>query len=1013
MGRAIIVGLTVLVTATFAAGVPEEKEMTVKVFVAPEQIAPIADKVLEFYDVTPEFFTGGVLESSYQELVRQGYRIEVLVPDVRARAKELDAFFHTYEQIRDTWAIIAQAHPNICLLDTIGTSAGGKLMLAMKVSDNPGVMEMEPRICFDFTIHGNENNGTEIAHWVLLQLVNGYGSDPDITRWVNNREIWLLPIVNPDGLISRSRTNSHGVDLNRNYGYSWNGGGPSVFSEPEIQSLYFLGRDNPMAMWSQYHSGTKMAMWPWGYTQLATMDSVVHQYEMVRYSQITGYPYCQISRGLYPVNGGSTDWYYGATGAQGYGIEVCNGQPSQPSEIDTINRANWSAMKEMIQRVMWGISGRVTDSLTGQPVDALVSVNPPDWFTYTDSIGYFHKNLHAGTYSVTVSANGYVTKTFTGVTVPPDTFVFLNVALRPDSATPNTAFQPITNKLGNSNATNAWWALRRRDGRRFSLDKGAWASFDMGRKTPIMNGPGNDFTVVEDDADPEACTVYVSNSWNGPWTRVGFGTGTQGYDLSNAGMQSARFVRIVDDNIGTGGFDIDAIEAIVVNAPMVVYQGNTVIDSPPGGNADGKLDPGEQADMIVSLKNAGRVGVSNLSGKLRTQDAYITVIDSTGTFGTLAPESVRSNNADRFRVNASSSTPREHIVDFTVYLSGTDYADSVKFTITVGALRNVDPIPDGPRQPALYWAYDDKDTLYDEHPQYSWVEVKSVGTRLNFSNNDAVIVVTLPSGFGPFKYYGQRYTQLSISADGWIAPGNYTTTNFSNTELPSTSAPPGAICTNWDDLYPGYGSTGYAYYYHDAANHRFIVEFDSAAYYDQTSLRDKFEIIFYDTTLASPSGNSEFVMQYMTANGYTSSTVGIQDPGRTIGIQCLFNSSYNNGCWPLGPQRAIKYTTDPPTGITETRPSTHFADFEVYPSLSARTLHLRYTLTSRTRIELAVYDRTGRRVRSLVSGQCEPGTHETMWNWTDDDGRKLGAGVYFCRIETAQGHLVSKAIATR
>jgi len=68
-------------------------------------------------------------------------------------------------------------------------------------------------------------------------------------------------------------------------------------------------------------------------------------------------------------------------------VEVCTGQPSPPADIDTINHANWAAMKEEIERVMWGISGRVRDSVTGQPVDARVTVNPPNWFTYTDSLG--------------------------------------------------------------------------------------------------------------------------------------------------------------------------------------------------------------------------------------------------------------------------------------------------------------------------------------------------------------------------------------------------------------------------------------------------------------------------------------------------------------------------------------------------------------------------------------------------------------------------------------------------
>ena len=1019
MNRSVLfVSLLAFVLAVVAIGADfnNVKEMRVKVFVSLDQIKPIAHQILEFYEVTPDYFVGAVEEPVYKELVSKGYKIEVLISDVRAEAMKYYAFFHTYEQIRDTWAIIAENHPDICMFDTLGLSANGNLLLAMKISDNPGIMEQEPRICFDHTIHGNENICTEIAHWALIQLVEGYGSNPDITRWVNNREIWLLPMVNPDGLIARRRTNGHGVDCNRNYGYAWSGGSSGPFSESETQVLYHLGRNNPMAMWTQYHSGTRKAMWPWGYTKLATMDSVLHEYEMNRYSQITGYPKCQIARGLYPCNGSSVDFYYGTSGPLGFGIEVCNGQPGPPGDIDTICRANWAAMKEMIERVMWGISGQVTDSLSGTPLVGLVAVDPPDWFTYSDSVGYFHKNLHAGTYDLTVSANGYISKTVTGVVVPADTFVFVNVPLVPDSTEPICALRNITCQISNTNTTSAWWGLGKRDGRRFSLEKGGWASYDMGRRTPIINGPGNDFFVVEDDGDPEGYNVYVSNDWNGPWHNVGFGTGTQEYDLAAAGQSVARYVRIVDDNAGSGGFDLDAIEAVVIIAPAIVYQSQTVIDSPPGGNADGKLDPGEYADLVVTLKNIGRAGVSGLTAKLRTGDSHVSVTDSTGTFGDMEPDSVRSNNADRFVVAADAGTPREHVAQMMLYLTGADFEDSVAFTVMVGALRTIDPIPDGPRQPPLYYAYDDVDTGYAQHPEFDWVEISASGTRLNFSQNDEVLVVNLGSGFGPLKYYGQRDTQVSVSADGWIVSGNYAQSNFSNTSLPSTSAPPAVVALNWDDLYPGYGSQGYVYYYHDAPNHRFIIEYDSVCYYDQRSIRDKYELVIYDTTLAAPSGDNVLVCQYLTANGYTSNTIGIQDPTKTIGIQCLYNGSYNRGCAPMTAGRAIKYITVNPTGIVEETagflPEKRLGLKAVASPFQNQTL-LCYTVPCPGRVELSVYDGTGRRVRILVAGEQRPGAYRIAWDGTDNSGRHIAAGVYWLRLSTGDGSVVNKAVKLR
>jgi len=179
------------VAPLFAKSYLDVVEMKVKIYATPEQVARIAPDVLEFYKGGEGWFVGAVTQPTYEELVREGFDIEVIVPDVRAAAMQDVAAFHTYPQLRDTWATIAQNHPSICRLDTIGHSYNGNLILAMKISDNVNAMEGEPRICFDFSMHGNENNGCEIAHYALIQIVEGYGVDPDITRWVNEREIWM------------------------------------------------------------------------------------------------------------------------------------------------------------------------------------------------------------------------------------------------------------------------------------------------------------------------------------------------------------------------------------------------------------------------------------------------------------------------------------------------------------------------------------------------------------------------------------------------------------------------------------------------------------------------------------------------------------------------------------------------------------------------------------------------------------------------------------------------------
>ena len=145
----VLFGLVLLaatVAPAFGVNYLDIVEMKVRVHATPEQVARIAPDVLEFYQAGEGWFVGAMTKPTYEELVREGFDIDVLVPDVRKAAMQYDAFFHTYAQFRDTWAIIAQNHPSFCRLDTIGHSAGGNLIIAMKISDNVDMMEGEPRI---------------------------------------------------------------------------------------------------------------------------------------------------------------------------------------------------------------------------------------------------------------------------------------------------------------------------------------------------------------------------------------------------------------------------------------------------------------------------------------------------------------------------------------------------------------------------------------------------------------------------------------------------------------------------------------------------------------------------------------------------------------------------------------------------------------------------------------------------------------------------------------------------
>ncbi|MGQ9679110.1 MAG: M14 family zinc carboxypeptidase, partial [bacterium] len=727
------------------------KEMKVKVFCTRANLPLVAEDVLEFYEVNDDYFIGAVTEASYRKFLNSGFRVEVLVADMQEWARlqcpgEDFGRYHSYQEIMDTFALIATTYPNICQLETIAVSPTGKFLLALKVTQNPTQENHRPRLEWDGTIHGNENIGTEICWYIARRLTEGYGSDPLITHLVNTREIWILPCMNPEGLINVRRVNSNDIDLNRDFGYAWNqeSGALVPWSQPEIQGYRNFLQSRPFVITMTYHSGTQSVMWPWSYSQIATWDSVAHAQLCQLYGSITGYPAFQISRGLYVCYGTSSDFTYGAEGALGLAAEVAGGQPPPENEIDTICRANWTASLQLMIRGGWGIRGQITDSVTGLSVKrALVVPVPTNWMVYTDTTGWFFKYLLPGTYTLKVMADGYRTKTISGIVVPSDTFVVVDVALAPDPDSVITGYKVTTwicRSASGAGSTMGLNALSRRDNSTLSLTSRGMVVIELSNK--VVNGTGTDFFVYSTSNKP--CSVFVSNGWNGPWSFCAYGNGNLACDLARAGVSVARFVRLSDAG---QNYDLDAIEGLEVNAPALVFHHKSVIDSPPGGNGDGKLDPGESASLVVGLQNAGRVGVTGLTGVLRSSSPFVSIPDSLGTFGDILPDSVCTNSEDRFLLFALPATPREHQAEMKLYLTGTGYADSISFTITVGEIRTVDPIPDN-GNPVVYWSYDEIDTIYLEHPQFSWVEVRNLGTRLTLSD-DQTVQVNLPPSFGP------------------------------------------------------------------------------------------------------------------------------------------------------------------------------------------------------------------------------------------------------------------------
>lgn len=301
-----------------------------------------------------------VINTTKEQLARiqsLGFKTKITYEDIAEKFYEMAGsrdphilrdfgYFYTYWEMRDTLQTLANSFPNISRFYSAGNSYQGLQMVAFKISDNPLVDEQEPAVCFNGATHAREPMGTTLCIDYIKYLLTNYGTDSLVTWFVNNREIYILPVMNPDGYrynsdsggaSSNIRKNRHfysgqssstaGVDLNRNYGYKWgydNYGsspyvtsetyrGPSRFSEIETQNARDFFLPKKIRTQIDYHSYGAYNLCVWGYSGSAEPipDSVM-QWEILDSMRAkNGFSASRtgpIYRVLYAANGGSIEW---------------------------------------------------------------------------------------------------------------------------------------------------------------------------------------------------------------------------------------------------------------------------------------------------------------------------------------------------------------------------------------------------------------------------------------------------------------------------------------------------------------------------------------------------------------------------------------------------------------------------------------------------------------------------------------------------------------------------------
>lgn len=423
-----------------------------RVRVDTESARSVADGLAaEGFDVLPGSVRDRSLEvivtaDEWARLGRMGYVPVVLekgrpfadIQAERARTEAVPAGYPTLDQILDTLQACQSDFPAICrvvdLTETynVPPTFEGRHVVAVKVSDNVASDEDEPTFLLVGNHHAREIVTPVIALHAIEQLTTKYGIDLRITKLVDGYEIWIVPVWNPDGYHEVFTGNNLwrknkrvvfggvGIDLNRNYPIGWFSRcagsriassetyrGPWPGSEAETRTMIALSDDRHFTKVADYHSSGREVIS--GYACHSHPFEEFMESEAVALSNASGYGGAHRSPS---GEGEHQEWQWARQGSHAFLVETATEfQPSYLSARAEAARVFPGALW-LLERPI-PLSGHVTDAVTGEPVDALITYQGVRFSNgernrSSGPFGRYHAFLPPGSYTVKFSADGYV-----------------------------------------------------------------------------------------------------------------------------------------------------------------------------------------------------------------------------------------------------------------------------------------------------------------------------------------------------------------------------------------------------------------------------------------------------------------------------------------------------------------------------------------------------------------------------------------------------------------------------
>jgi len=373
--------------------------------------------------------------------------------------------YPSYQQYEALLRRFVADHPSLCRLVDLGPTTNlvrPHRLWAMIVSDRPGDEENEPEVLLTSTMHGDETTGFALMLRLIDHLLRGYGDDPGITALVDETEIWINPLANPDGTYFggddtvagaiRSYTTTgggdSGVNPNRNFPDFDDGDHPDGNLWLETEAMMALAESQTFVLSANFHGGAEVVNYPWDTVRRRHPDDAWFQdlasdwADLAQSDGPAGYMTDVNNNGItngwdwYEIKGGRQDFMTFFHGGREVTIEVSETKLLPSEELDDLWSWNRRALLDFIAHAHQGIRGVVSDG-NGAPLAATIEVVGVDReedgsMARTDpDVGDFHRLLLPGLYDLRIEATGHHSLEIPGIGVIDGEATVIDVILHP------------------------------------------------------------------------------------------------------------------------------------------------------------------------------------------------------------------------------------------------------------------------------------------------------------------------------------------------------------------------------------------------------------------------------------------------------------------------------------------------------------------------------------------------------------------------------------------------------